>query len=145
VTERVAWVQMGWFEPFFWRWFLLRMATMMVPALLCFHWGAGVIGLACFTLGALPWPTRVTVDASGVTVASFLARASWPAATIERIYFQLDPRRLVWPRYATLVVERPGRPPARIFGSTAQLTALAQTAEELGLGAKQPPAATLEV
>src|SRR5215217_1540813 len=34
VTQRVAWVQVGWTDPLFWRWFLVRMVMTTLPALL---------------------------------------------------------------------------------------------------------------
>lgn len=125
---------MGWSEPFFWRWLLVRMTTMTLPALLCFHWGAGVVGLAVMAIGALPWPLRVAFDTNGLALTALMARARWPTETLERVFVEVDSRPLAWPRRQVLVIQRRGRAPARVFGSPRQLEELARSARALGLG-----------
>ena len=132
MTQRVAWVQVGWTDPLFWRWLLMRTVMTTLPALLCFHWGAGLLGLGALALGAFPWPVRLTVDSRGIMLTSFLVRARWAADTLERVTFEVDTRPRTWPRRNVVVIERRGRPAVRVFGSAARLTELARAASQLG-------------
>ena len=132
MTQRVAWVQVGWTDPLFWRWFLVRMMMTTAPALLCFHWHAGLLGLGALALGAFPWPVRLTLDSRGITLASILVRTRWAAATLERITLGVDTRPRSWPRRNVLVIERRGRPAVRVFGPAARLAELARAASQLG-------------
>lgn len=107
---------------------------MTLPALLCFHWGAGVVGLAVMAIAALPWPVRVALDTNGLTLRALMLRTRWPTETLERIFVEVDSRPLAWPRRQVLLIQRRGRAPVRVFGSPRQLAALAQSARALGLG-----------
>ena len=98
MTRRVAWVQIAWTDTLFWRWFLMRMVMTTLPALLCFHWRAGLLGLGALALGAFPWPVRVTLDSRGITLTSLLMRARWAAETLERVALEVDTRLYAWPR-----------------------------------------------
>jgi hypothetical protein len=132
VTRRVAWVQIAWTDPLFWRWFLVRMVVTTLPALLCFHWRAGLLGLGALALGAFPWPVRITLDARGITLTSLLIRARWGAETLEWVALEVDTRLYAWPRRPVLLIQRRGRPVTRVFGSATRLAELAQAAGSLG-------------
>jgi len=108
------------------------MAMSTVPALLCFHWRAGLLGLGALALAAFPWPVRITLDSRGITLTSFLVRVRWAADTLERVALEVDTRPHAWPRRHVLVIERRGRPVARVFGSAARLAELAHAASALG-------------
>jgi len=133
VTQPVAWVQLGLTEPLFWRWFLVRMVVTTLPALLCFRWQLGFLGLGTLALGAFPWPVRLTLDSRGITLSSFLVRARWGADTLERIALEVDTRPRTWPRRHMLVIARPCRANVRVFGSAERLAGLERAAIQLGL------------
>jgi hypothetical protein len=108
------------------------MVMTTLPALLCFRWHAGVLGLVALALGAYPWPVRLTLDSRGVTLSSFLVRARWGADTLERIAFEVDTRPRTWPRRPVIVIERRGRAAVRVFGSAERLASLERAAIQLG-------------
>jgi hypothetical protein len=108
------------------------MVMTTLPALLCFHGRAGLLGLGALALGAFPWPVRLTLDSRGIALAAFLVRARWAADTLERITLEVDTRPRAWPRRNVVVIERRGRPVVRVFGSAARLTELARAARQLG-------------
>ena len=132
MIQRVAWVQLGLREPLFWRWFLVKMVVATLPALLCFRWHAGFLGLGALALGAFPWPVRLTLDSRGITLSSFLIRARWGADTLERIALEVDTRPRTWPRRQMILIERRGHAGVRVFGSAEQLAGLERAAIQLG-------------
>lgn len=90
MASYAAWVRFSWNEPYIWKRFALGFTLTALPAIACFAQGWGIAGLLFLTVGAWPFPPRVSVSSSGMVCRWLLVEQRVPLSHITHARLEPD-------------------------------------------------------